>query len=241
MLVEETHAVCREEAEWLVSSVPHWHHRFEIYPGVCTPGTYEPAIVLNLIDLPPDLSGKTVLDVGVSDGFFARELHLRGAAVTCVDYRAKSAHGFHVMEKLLGFEFPYHQANVLELDPVKLGTFDYVLFLGVLYHLPDMMAGLVKMRRLCHEAMFLESYTEEFGVEMPLARYFAGATLGEDLTNFWAPNEQCLRAMLHDAGFDVAQECNDSKRYIAKCIPSSDRERLTKVGLAYGLVPSSPA
>jgi len=119
--------------------------------------------MLDLIGLPQNLTGKTVLDIGMSDGFFARELFLRGAAVTCIDYRDKNSHGFAVMEQLLSHEFPYHQMSVYGIDADKLGVFDYVVFLGVLYHLPDMISALVKVRSVCREGMFLETQSEEFG------------------------------------------------------------------------------
>jgi tRNA (mo5U34)-methyltransferase len=33
------------EARDLVASIPHWHHKFEIYPGLVTPGSYDPAFL----------------------------------------------------------------------------------------------------------------------------------------------------------------------------------------------------
>ena len=69
------------EATALVASVPHWHHKFEIYPGVVTPGAYEPGFLLDKTGLPDDLSGLRVLDIGTSDGFFSLHLAKRGAQV----------------------------------------------------------------------------------------------------------------------------------------------------------------
>jgi tRNA (mo5U34)-methyltransferase len=66
-----------ESAKRLVASVPHWHHKFEIFQGIWTNGSYDPRFMLDLIGLPQNLTGKTVLDIGMSDGFFARQLFLR--------------------------------------------------------------------------------------------------------------------------------------------------------------------
>ena len=35
-----------DEARALVASVTHWHHEFEIFPGLVTPGTYQPTFLL---------------------------------------------------------------------------------------------------------------------------------------------------------------------------------------------------
>ena len=37
-------AIDRAEAERLVAQHPWWYHRFEIYPGVVTPGVYDPSV-----------------------------------------------------------------------------------------------------------------------------------------------------------------------------------------------------
>jgi tRNA (mo5U34)-methyltransferase len=71
-----------EDASALVSQVKHWHHRIELLPGLVTPGSYDPTFLLEKLRLPPRLDGSRVLDVGTSDGYFARELgpsgHLEG-------------------------------------------------------------------------------------------------------------------------------------------------------------------
>jgi tRNA (mo5U34)-methyltransferase len=41
------------------------------------------------------------------------------------------------MEQLNPLPIEYHQTNIYELAEKKLGQFDIVLFMGVLYHLPD--------------------------------------------------------------------------------------------------------
>ncbi len=102
----------REKARALVATIPAWHHQFEIAPGVITPGTYCPESLLEKMALPGDLTGRRVLDLGPSDGFFSLRLRQRGAQVVAVDYRPKAMHGFHVMEQLSGLDFDYRQANL---------------------------------------------------------------------------------------------------------------------------------
>ena len=66
-----------DEAQALVSSVPHWHHAFEIYPGLVTPGNYDPSTLFRRAMFPEDLKGCRALDIGTSDGYFALQLARR--------------------------------------------------------------------------------------------------------------------------------------------------------------------
>ena len=62
-----------------IDSVPHWYHRFEFSPGVTTPGVNNSSAALAALELPDDLSGLRVLDIGARDGFFSFECERRGA------------------------------------------------------------------------------------------------------------------------------------------------------------------
>ncbi len=227
--------ISRNEAEALVKSVPHWHHRFEIYPGVVTPGTYDPAFLWDKLRIDDRCNGQRVLDIGASDGYFSKRINTLGGELVCVDYRAKTSHGFGVMERLHGSTFLYEHANVYELDSDRLGKFDFVLFLGVLYHLPDMMRALRKLRTLCRSTLFLETHSDNvFCPGVPAARYHKGASLAGDVTNFWSPNALCVLDMLDDAGFDVVRHETWGDRLFAEAIISTDPNRSYKMDLAYG-------
>src|SRR5689334_4904270 len=98
--MQTSDGMTRREAETLVASVPHWHHSFDIYPGVTTPGSYDPRFLFEMMELGSNLTGKRLLDIGASDGFFSREAHKLGAEVVSVDYRDRNQHGFGVMERI---------------------------------------------------------------------------------------------------------------------------------------------
>jgi tRNA (mo5U34)-methyltransferase len=73
-----------EELESLVASVPVWYHAIELGDGLVTPGirgwTMESLQV-------PDLTGKSVLDIGAWDGYFSFEAERRGASrVVALDH-----------------------------------------------------------------------------------------------------------------------------------------------------------
>ena len=232
--------ISQREAEQMVGSIPHWHHIFEIAPGVITPGTYDPTFMLAKMQLEDDLSGQRVLDIGTSDGFFALNLRRRGAEVVAVDYRPKSLHGFGVMERLSGLDFDYRQANLYDIDPKTWGSFDIILLFGVLYHLPDMLKALSILRELCVGRLFLETHcANDFSPEAAAARYYRGTTLNQDATNFWSPNARCVRDMLHDAAFDVERDEAWGDRYFAACTFNEGPMRLYKLRLAYALAPQA--
>ena len=48
-----------------------WYHTIELTEGVETPGEYDLRPLLPNYGIPEDLSGKSVLDVGPGNGFFA--------------------------------------------------------------------------------------------------------------------------------------------------------------------------
>ncbi len=221
----------------LVAKVNHWHHKFKIMEGVVTPGSYDPGFLLNLLELPPDMRGIRALDIGPSDGFFSMHMALRGAEVTSVDYRAKTSHGFATMEAITGLKFDYRQANVYELTRADLGGFDIVLFLGVLYHLPDMMRALDIVDHLCDGRLLLETAFEpSLFPGTAVARYYESATLGNDRTNFWVPNRECILAMLRDCSFTVDRDEAWGNRILVDARVQR-AERSDKMILAYGRLP----
>lgn len=223
-----------DEARALVASVQHWHHAFEIYPGLQTPGTYNPGDLWDKLSLGEDLRGLRALDVGASDGFFSRNLRQRGADVVAVDYRDKTTNGFGVMERLYGEIFDYRRTNVYDLKPSELGTFDVILFLGVLYHLPDMMGALARLRSLARGKIYIESHSEnEFCPNVAAARYYVHDTLNKDWTNFWSPNRLCLLDMIFDSGWDAVRDEAWDKRLLVEAVVNESPMRLRKLKIAY--------
>ena len=192
------------KAEKIVRARPDWHHNFEIYPSVHTNGSYDPRFMIEKLDLPADLRGVTVLDVGASDGYYSLQFHRRGATVTAIDYRHKSVTGFETMQKLNNVEIEHIQCNVYDI-PNTIGKFDIILFLGVIYHLPDIPRALWKLAGLCGRRLMLESYVESFATEAPMARYYQADSLVGDASNFWAPNVACMQAMMQDCGFSISK------------------------------------
>ncbi|HVQ26745.1 MAG TPA: methyltransferase domain-containing protein [Planctomycetota bacterium] len=225
-----------------IGSVRTWYHRIPIRPGIVTPGVHDSAAMLASLELPADCRGLRVLDLGTRDGFFAFELERRGAEVLAVDYMAAEETGFQVVAELLGSKVRHLWANVYELSPERIGSFDIVLFLGLLYHLPDPVRALTIARSLCRSRMWLESHTIDNGVllaegssaplrrlapalaDVPLMQFYPGRSLGDDPTNYWGPNLACLHAMLHECRFTVRSSKLSGSRAIVECVTAEARD-----------------
>ena len=233
----KTSARVDKKHEDMVRSLPHWHHDFEIAPGLWTKGTYNPEFMLEKLQLPADLRGMRILDVGPSDGFFSMTLARRGADVTAVDYRDKDEHGFGVMERVSGLTFSYHNVNIYEINNRNLGKFDIILFLGVLYHLPDMLRALHILHGVCRGSIFVETEGEpDLTPGVATARYYEADTLNGDSSNFWAPNKECLSALLRDAGFIAKREEGWGRRLFVEATAGPSTH---KMAVGYGLVPDN--
>lgn len=221
------------EAEAIVASRPWWYHRFEIFPGVVTPGVYDPSGTLSELGLPDDMTGMTVLEIGPADGYFTKMLTARGASVTAVDYAAKDFYGFADMERLSGRKFRFIRANVYELDTLPIEPFDVVICLGVLYHLPDPCRALWSLRRYAKGTFILETLVSRKHEDEPFAEYLPGDSNNQDFTNFWAPNPLCCDRMLADAGFVVESQWINESRGMFRCRVHAGTRTSRKMEVAY--------
>ncbi len=196
-----------------------WYHAIEVAPGIVTPGRYDPRPLLDRMGFPKDLSGKTVLDIGAYDGFFTFEAERRGASrVVALDRHPADHLGFSTAHELLGSKAEYVSGSVYDLSPDTHGTFDVVLFLGVLYHLRHPLLAFDRIHSVCREYALVESHvldeafitaTETLPLKMihptlkqsAIMQFYPHDELNRDWSNWWAPNIECLRLMLETSGF----------------------------------------
>jgi tRNA (mo5U34)-methyltransferase len=148
----------KELALKLIQDKP-WHHDFEIIPGVRTNGAYNPASLWDELQLPLDMKGLSLADVGASNGFYSFEACRRGAKVVAFDFRHKDNSGFGLAQYINGLsEIEHHHINVVELKADTFGQFDYVLALGLLYHISDPYMALANCASLSRNRLLIESY-----------------------------------------------------------------------------------
>lgn len=226
-------AVNLVEAQQVVAARPWWYHRFEIFPGLTTPGVYDPSGTLEKLNLPADMSGMRVLEIGPADGYFTKKMTARGADVTAVDYAAKDFYGFAIMERLAGRPFTFINANIYDLGGLGLKPFDLVICLGVLYHLPDMLRALWTLRSLVGEKFILETAISLKHQEEPFAEYRPGISENGDYTNFWSPNPLCCEKMLKDCAFIVDDIWLNGDRGMFHCRLDRSQDADKKMAAAY--------
>jgi tRNA (mo5U34)-methyltransferase len=242
----------RDEVQTKVDSVPHWYHRIEVARGVVTPGVTNSDVYLPFLSIPEDCSGKRVLDLGTRDGYFAFEYERRGAEVVAIDYMPREATGFGVAAELLGSRVEYLQANIYDVRPERFGTFDIVLFLGLLYHLPDPLGALELVRAISRDMMFLETQLLDNALLMangsfarlsdiapkldgiPLMQFYPGKALNDDWTNYWAPNLPCIVGMLNECRFRVGAHKVYGSRAIFRCTAVEDANLEHHMAIARG-------
>lgn len=175
---------------------------------------------LNILQIPADLTGKTVLDIGAWDGFFSMEFERRGAKrVLAVDaelWDAETGRAFDAFQLVLSHfkskVIEHQRLDILELDLSKIGTFDLVFCAGVLYHLRHPLLALEKVRAVTAGTLMLEtaSLVPAIHERLPMMTFYPGDPHTEAMHSRgdfkWMlgsyPTEAWVKQALAAAGFD---------------------------------------
>src|SRR5579884_722520 len=181
-----------------------WYHSIELPDGTVIPGLHSADHLrarLARFRLPEDLRGKRVLDIGAWDGWFSFEMERRGASVVAVDVIERDT--FRRARELLGSKVEFVVADVFQLSPERMGRFDIVLFLGVLYHVKHPLLALEKVCALSTDIACIESFvTDDGDVSAPPGmEFYETDDLVGRLDNWVGPNTSCLMAFCRSAGF----------------------------------------
>lgn len=174
--------------------------------------------------LPDDLNGWRALDVGCNAGFYSFALARRGADVLAIDndehYLRQARWAAEQFE--LADEIRFERLEVYELAR-RPQRFDLVLFLGVLYHLRHPLLALDLLAEKTERLLVLQTLTlpgdEKLRPPPNLSldrrerllepgwpkSAFIERRLADDPTNWWAPNESCVEAMLRSCGLEVVE------------------------------------
>jgi tRNA (mo5U34)-methyltransferase len=180
-----------------------WYHSIELPDGSLIEGHQSIAQLRRRLDqfpIPADLTGKRVLDIGAWDGWFSFEMERRGAQVLAVD----SSKSTRLLEakRLLGSRIDYHIADICHLTHKDVGTFDIVLFLGVLYHVKHPILALENVCGMTRDMACIESFVSDPDpAALPLMEFYETTELRGQLDNWVGPNAACLLAFCRTAGF----------------------------------------
>ena len=185
-----------------------WWHQIDLGDGVTTPGPDPTPARLPELQIPEDLTGQSVLDVGAWDGFFSFEAERRGARrVLATDsfcwgqggWGTKA--GFELARRALRSRVEDLDIDPLDLRPDTVGMFDLVLFIGVLYHMRHPLLSLERVFSVTRDRLILQTQVDLTAIERPAMAFYQGSELNNDPTNWCGPNPAAVVAMLRAAGF----------------------------------------
>jgi len=216
-----------EEIERRVRELRPWFHNLDLRGVRTAPdhflGDYPSIKWVNFAHaIPADLTGRTVLDVGCNAGFYSMEMKRRGASrVVGIDSEDLYLRQARFAAEVNGLDIEFRKLSVY--DVAELGeTFDFVIFMGVLYHLRHPLLALDLLHEhVVGDLMLFQSMQRGAGeVDAVQADYhfwqqdhfdspgyprvaFIEHRYCGDPTNWWVPNAAAAEAMLRSAGFEI--------------------------------------
>lgn len=105
------------------------------------------------------LAGKTVLDIACNSGFWSLQCALLGAEVVGFDSRQELIDQADLLKSIVGVSgVEFRVLDFWKMSPQSLGrTFDVVLNLGILYHLPKPLEALEMTRAMARQFILLDT------------------------------------------------------------------------------------
>jgi tRNA (mo5U34)-methyltransferase len=215
-----------ETLEQQISALGDWFHNIDLRGIQTAPHHFLgdfPNVKWRHIapSLPCDLSGATVLDIGCNGGFYSLQMKLRGASrVLGIDICDRYLEQARLASRTLGLEIELEKRSVYTVDEIA-GQFDFVIFMGVLYHLryplyaldkvvskvrgqlvfQTMIRGSEEIKQFEHDYDFWR--TDVFADPDWPQMYFVEHSYSGDQTNWWIPNRAAAEAMLRSAGLRI--------------------------------------
>lgn len=219
---EDMPATQTKDLRTLFDSLKPWHHLIYVdgIPTKTEPAWGEPLdhpipFWGKIRPLLGAIEGKKVLDVGCNDGFFLFECRKLGASrVVGIEADQRFCNHAILINELLdlgGIEIKNISAYDITPD---LGLFDITLLLGVFYHLKNPMAVIDKLSEITTEMIIIETAIRNSQQDInnrkrgklgnPLMEFIEQPyklSVYDGALNWWAPNTECVCAMLRSSGF----------------------------------------
>jgi tRNA (mo5U34)-methyltransferase len=212
----------RDEQYREILDAVHWRHRIRLDEERYTPGR-KSRPRWDDFRLPEDMSGKSFLDVGASDGLYSFEAERRGAdRVLAVDLWEErfdderwegfaSKRTFDLAREYLDSDVNRQVIDVLNLSPETVGTFDVVLCSGVLQAIEDVTVAIRNIVSIANERVVVKNATST-ATDGPLME------LSTDTSErVWLPTVDCFERLLQRAGatdvevFDLSNPRSDER------------------------------
>src|SRR5437016_10930869 len=186
--------------------------------------------------IPEDLTGATVLDVGCNGGFYSIEMKKRGAKrVLGIDVDDRYLEQARFAARTLGLDIELEKRSVYYAHELP-GQFDYVLFMGVFYHLRYPLFALDNLVKKVGGKLIFQTMVrgstevQEWANDYPFwntqifeernfpKMFFIEKCYSQDPTNWWIPNRAAVEAMLRSSGLQIVEH-PEAETWI--CVPGN--------------------
>jgi tRNA (mo5U34)-methyltransferase len=159
-----------------------WYHTIDLGNGITTKGKYDLRPIVDHQGIPESLSGKTALDIGTAEGFWAFEMERRGADhVVAIDverwgdfdwlpwvretkgedlYRSMKPK-FDLARFMRGSQVEHQLCSVYDLSPQTVGSFDVTFCGNLLLHLRNPMQAVLNIRSVTKEIAIISTLTDQ--------------------------------------------------------------------------------
>jgi tRNA (mo5U34)-methyltransferase len=176
------------------------YHHMDFGQGVILRGHYDMRRFVQHYDIPADLNGQRVLDIGTSSGYFAFECARRGADVVAIDIWEETAVGS--IAPLLGLPIRYVRRSIYDLDS-DFGQFDLVICGSLLLHLPEPFGAIQRIRNVCRgRATVSTACVADSRTNPEPVCCFTGIKASDgDYWAYWLLGQEAMRRMFLAAGF----------------------------------------
>jgi tRNA (mo5U34)-methyltransferase len=240
------------EIERQVRRLGEWFHNLDLGGVKTAPGHFlgdYPRIKWERFAhvIPEDLSGKSVLDVGCNAGFYSMEMKRRGAdRVVGIDSDDRYLEQARFAARVSGIAVEFRQLDVYHVGELR-EQFDWVIFMGVLYHLRHPLLALDLLREhVVRDVMLFQSMqrgsaaVDELASDYPFSEtevfdspgypklHFVERRYSQDPTNWWVPNRACAEAMLRAAGFSITAH-PEEEVYLCRARAVAEGERPPRI------------
>lgn len=222
-----TAEMTKDHVERRVRELGPWFHNMNLGGVQTAPehflGDYPAVKFRNFAQaFPADMHGMTALDIGCNGGFYSLEMKRRGAdRVVAIDFDEDYLRQARFAAQVEGVEIEFRCLSIYHVEQLR-ERFDFVVFMGVLYHLrhPLLALDLLHQHVVRDQLLFQSlmrgpaevadvaadySFDECGHFEQPgyPKLYFVEKQYSGDPTNWWIPNQACAEAMLRSAGFEI--------------------------------------
>jgi tRNA (mo5U34)-methyltransferase len=194
--------------------------------------------------VPEDMSGLSVLDIGCNAGFYSLEMYRRGAArIVGIDADPHYLRQARFAAEHENADIEFRQMSVYDLPRLN-EKFDFVIFMGVLYHLRHPLLALDLIRehaaadRMLFQCMQRGSdriapvqpdydFSEWAVFDRPDSPkfFFVEERYAGDPTNWFIPNKSGMEALLRTAGFTI-EENPEREVYLCRVNPDFNSPEL---------------